>query len=115
MSLPDKLPDYKPSGGSELEAIFLVGFEGHVPSDEQINLVLSLPDFKNWTHDIRILTAGLHGPCPETSEEVARLACVEAVIHGRKLLGHEINLDKATGRMVTFRKGGHILVVEVRK
>jgi len=116
MSLPGKLPDYKPGGSSELEAIFLVGFEGHVPSQEQINLLLSLPDYKSCARNVRIFTSAAPGPCPETSEEVARFACVEAEIKGkRKLLGHDINLDKVTGRIIIFRKAGHILVVEVSK
>ena len=41
---------------------------------------------------------------------------LEADIKGRrKLLGHDINLDKVTGRIIIFRKAGHIIVVEVRK
>ena len=92
-----------------------MGFEGHVPSQEQINLLLSHPDYKNWTQDIRILTTGLLDPCPETSEEVTRLAAAYAVIQGKRKLGHEIDLDRVTGRIVTFRKGGHVLVIEVGK
>jgi len=115
MSLPGKLPDYKPSGSSELEAIFLVSFEGHVPSQEQINLLLSHPDYKNRAQDVHIFASAALGPCPETSEEVARSACVEAVIQGKRKLGHEIDLDKVTGRIVIFRKAGHLLVVEVGK
>ncbi|MDH5781797.1 MAG: hypothetical protein OEZ07_04425 [Dehalococcoidia bacterium] len=115
MSLPGKLPDYKPSGSSELEAILLVGFEGHVPSQEQINLLLSHPHYKNWVQDIRIITIGLPEPCPGTSEEGGRLACVGAVVHGTRILGHEIDLDKVTYRIVTFRKAGHVLVVELGK
>ena len=107
---------HKPGSSSELEAIFLVGFEGYVPLQEQINLLLSLPDYKSCAGTVRIVTSAALGPCPETSEEVARFACVEAAIQGkRKLLGHEINLDKVTGRIVIFRKAGRLLVVEVWK
>ena len=115
MSLPGKLPDYKPSGSSELEAIFLVGFEGHVPSQEQINLLLSLPDYKSRARNVRIVTSAALGPCPETSEEVAIFAGAKAVIQGKRKLGHEIDLDKVTGRIIIFRKAGRLLVVEVGK
>jgi len=92
----------------DLEWIFVDGFEGHVPSQDEISFLLSDPDMKQRKRDVGISTGGMPGSIPTTPEELYAVAGALAITKGRRKLGHDIDLDKITCQIVR-----DLLVVKV--
>ena len=102
------MPEEMPS--DDLEAVFVDGFNGYVPTQQDLSFLLTDPDMKRRKHDVGVFTGGLPGPIPQTEEEMHAVVGALIMTKARRKLGHNVDLDK-----VTWQTADDLLVVKVWK